>query len=59
MEMSFAEAHCFVELKATDITLINLRKSVLEPEIEIDNYKILRCNRNRHGGGVAVYTRMT
>ena len=26
---------------------------VLEIEINIDNYKILRCDRNRHGEGVA------
>ena len=29
----------------------------MEPEIEIDGYKILRCDRNRHGGGVACYIR--
>ena len=34
-----------------------LDESVLEPEIEIDNYKIIRCDRNRHGGGVACYIR--
>ena len=34
-----------------------LDESVLEPDIEIDNYKILRCDRNRHGGGVACYIR--
>ena len=34
-----------------------LDESVLEPEIQIDDYKILRCNRNRHGGGVACYIR--
>ena len=27
-----------------------LDASVLEQEINIDNYKILRCDRNRHGG---------
>ena len=30
---------------------------MLEQEISIDNYKILRCDRNRHGGGVACYIR--
>ena len=30
---------------------------MLEQEINIDNYKILRCDRNRHGGGVACYIR--
>ena len=34
-----------------------LDESVLEPEIQIDDYKILRCDRNRHGGGVACYIR--
>ena len=34
-----------------------LDESVLEPDIEIDNYKILQCDRNRHGGGVACYIR--
>ena len=28
---------------------------MLEQEINIDNYKILRCDRNRQGGGVACY----
>ena len=32
-----------------------LHTSVLEQEINIDNYKILRCDRNKHGGGVACY----
>ena len=30
---------------------------MLEQEINIDNYKILRCDRNRFGGGVACYIR--
>ena len=34
-----------------------LDASVLEQEINIDNYKILRCDRNRQGGGVARYIR--
>ena len=34
-----------------------LEDSVLEQEINFDNYKILRCDRNRHGGGVACYIR--
>ena len=48
--------------KSTNAVIIGiseskLDESVLEPEIEIDNYKILRCDRNRHGGGVACYIR--
>ena len=34
-----------------------LDASVLEQEISIDNYKILHCDSNRHGGGVACYIR--
>ena len=34
-----------------------LDASVLDPEKSIDNYKILRCDRNRQGGGVACYVR--
>ena len=32
-----------------------LNAFVLEPEIQIDDYKILWCDRNRHGGGVTCY----
>ena len=39
------------------ISEFKLEQSVLEPEIEIDDYKILRCDRNKHGGGVACYIR--
>ena len=46
--------------KSTNAAIIGvseskLDKSVLEPEIEIDDYKILWCDRSRHGGGVASY----
>ena len=40
-----------------DISESKLDESVLEPEIEIDDYKILRFDRNRQGGGVACYIR--
>ena len=48
--------------KSTNAVMIgicesNLDASVLEQEISIDNYKILRCDRNRQGGGVACYIR--
>ena len=48
--------------KSTNATIIGiseskLDESVLGPEVEIDDYKILRCDRNRHGGGVACYIR--
>ena len=48
--------------KSTNAMIIGINESkldesVLEPEIEIDDYKILRCDRNRHGGGVACYIR--
>ena len=48
--------------KSTNATIIDiceskLDASVLEQEISLDNYKILRCDRNRHRGGVACYVR--
>ena len=36
---------------------LKLYESVLEPQIQIDDHKILLCDRNRHGGGVACYVR--
>ena len=46
--------------KSTNVEVIGVFKikldaSVLKQEIGIDDYKILRCDRNRHGGGVACY----
>ena len=48
--------------KSTNAAIIGisetkLDESVLEPEIQIDDYKILWCDRNRHRGGVACYIR--
>ena len=48
--------------KSTNAVIIGiseskLDESVLEPEIEIDDYKILQCDRNRQGGRVACYIR--
>ena len=34
-----------------------LDESISEPEIQIDDYKILRCDRSRHAGGAACYIR--
>ena len=34
-----------------------LDDSVLTSEIQIDEYDLFRCDRNRHGGGVACYIR--
>ena len=34
-----------------------LDKSITNSEILIDNYDLLRCDRNRNGGGVACYIR--
>ena len=34
-----------------------LDSTVLDPEIYIENYKILQFNRNQYGGGVACYIR--
>ena len=33
-----------------------LSHEILDDEIAIDNYQILRLNRNRHGGGIVMYT---
>ena len=48
--------------KSTNATIIGINESkldesALESEIQTDNYKILRCDRNRHGGDVACYIR--
>ena len=48
--------------KSTNAAVIGISESkldasVLEQEISIDNYKILRCDRNRHDGRVACYIR--
>ena len=32
-------------------------ESVVDGEVNIDGYEIKRCDRNRHGGGVACYIR--
>ena len=52
---------CYIA-KLTNAAIIGiceskLDASVLDPEISITNYKILRCDRNRQGGGVACYVR--
>ena len=39
------------------ITESKLEKCILDSEIEIDNYQILCCDRNKKGGGVACYVR--
>ena len=39
------------------ISETKLDESVLEPEIQTDDYKILQCDRNKHGSGVAFYIR--
>ena len=39
------------------ITESKLDGSVLDGEINIDGYELVRSDRNRHGGGVACYIR--
>ena len=39
------------------ITESKLDESIFQSEIEIDNYDLLRCDRNRNGEGVACYIR--
>ena len=34
-----------------------LDETILQSEIQISNYELLRCDRNRNGGGVASYIR--
>ena len=52
---------CFIA-KSTNAASIGICESkldplVLEQEINIDNYKILCCDKNRHSGWVAYYIR--
>ena len=37
------------------ISKSKLDDSVLTSEIQIEGFDLLRCDRNRHGGGVACY----
>ena len=51
-----------VIVKSTNAAVIGISEfklydSVLELEIQTDNYNILWCDRNRHGEGVACYVR--
>ena len=39
------------------ITESKLDESVLNSELHIDNYTLIRCDRNRHSSGVACYAR--
>ena len=39
------------------ITESKLDESIFQSEIQIDNYDLLQCDRNRNGGGVACYIR--
>ena len=46
----------------TNATVIGISESkldetILQSEIQISNYELLRCDRNRNGGGVACYIR--
>ena len=57
------EERCYIA-KSTNAAVIGicefkLDASVLDPQISIDNYKILRCDRNRQGAGVVCYVRNT
>ena len=59
--LSKIEELCFIA-KSTNAAVIGicepkLDTAVLEQEISIDNYKILHCDRNRQGGGVACHIR--
>ena len=43
--------------KAAVIGVPELDATVLDGEINIDGYEVMRSDRNRHGGGVACYVR--
>ena len=48
--------------RLTNVAVIGISESKLDDsvsasEIQIDEYDLLRCDRNRHGGGVACYIR--
>ena len=32
-----------------------LDENILESEISVDNYSVVRLDRNRHGGGIVMY----
>ena len=52
------EIHCLAErIKAAviGITESKLEESIFQSEIQIDNYNLLRCDKNRNSGGVACY----
>ena len=52
------EMRILLESKSTDILLINESKiddTVLDNEIHISGYNIIRNDRNRNGGGVIMY----
>ena len=34
-----------------------LDKTILQSEIQVSNYELLRCDRSRNGGGVTCYIR--
>ena len=54
------ELRCIVKLSnaaVTGITEIKFDNYILDSEIQIDNYQIFRCNRNRKGGEVICYVR--
>ena len=57
---NFSEIHLLLTQNRIDILSLNetwLDDSILDQEIEINGYRIVRKDRNRHGGGVLVYLR--
>ena len=63
--MSIASCQKFINLdtwwilatQLLGITQSKLDDCILDSEIQIDNYQVLRCDRNRKGGGVAYCVR--
>ena len=44
-----------MHLSVIEIFISKLDKSITNPEILIDNYDLVRCDRNKNGSGVACY----
>ena len=48
---------CYITKSTNAVCKSKLHVSVLDPKINIDNYKILRCDRNKQQGGAACYVK--
>ena len=56
------ELRTLVEMEKPSIVCVVetwLSEDITDEEISISNYQIFCCNRNRHGGGVLIYTHIS